>query len=75
MFLPAHSPRHNVSVRAADFSGWLLRNVAPEDHVVIHMDIAGAGSDLLGLPQTLKGLSVIPVHDFPLSPLCCGSSA
>ncbi len=42
MFVPAHAASHNVSVPAADFSGWLLRNARPEDRVVIHMDIAGA---------------------------------
>lgn len=31
-----------VSVQATDFSAWLRRTVAPDDHVVVKMDIEGA---------------------------------
>ena len=42
MFVPARHPSANVSVPAIDFGGWLLRSVRPQDHVVLHVDIAGA---------------------------------
>ncbi len=42
MFVPAPHPSANASVAAVDFSGWLLRWARPQDHVVLHVDIAGA---------------------------------
>ena len=42
MFVPARHASANVSVPAVDFSEWLLRSVQPQDHLVLHMDIAGA---------------------------------
>ena len=42
MFVPARHLSANASVAAVDFSGWLLRGARPQDHVVLHVDIAGA---------------------------------
>ena len=42
MFTTPRSAGGAVTVPALDFSGWLQRAARPEDHVVLHMDIAGA---------------------------------
>ena len=50
MFVPARHASANVSVPAIDFSEWLLRNVRPQDHLVLHIDIAGAEFEVRACP-------------------------
>ena len=37
----------HVQVQGIDFSQWLLQNVVQSDHVALHMDIAGAESNVI----------------------------
>ena len=50
MFVPPRHASANVSVQAVDFSEWLLRNVRPQDHLVLHIDIAGAEFEVCACP-------------------------
>ncbi len=49
MFVPTRHPSADASVAALDFSGWLLRGARPQDHVVLHVDIAGAKFEVSAL--------------------------
>ena len=48
MFVPPLSPGSAATVAAIDFSAWLQHTVHPEDHVVLHVDIAGAEFEVRG---------------------------
>ena len=54
MFVPARHPSANASVTTIDFSGWLLRGARPQDHVVLHVDIAGAEFEVSALLMLLR---------------------